>query len=295
MNLRKRAKYAYFFIATFFIVFIVFQIYPIIYSLQLSFQDMDALTGKTKWVGLRNYNRLLSSPFFYQSIGNTIVTWIISIIPQLSTAFLLSLMLQNKWLKGRSLLRNVYYFPNLVTPVTIGLLFGTMFSYPGGTINQVLQMMNLDPIYFSNDPFLAKVVIGIAICWKNFGFNIIYFTAGLNSVADEVYEAADVDGATAWQKTTRITIPMLRPMLIYVFVTSIIGGLQMFDESKLVFTSVPDQGATTMVKYMYDAAFVRFQFGFGAACAFGIFIVIAIFSVIALIVTREKNKEGLAK
>ena len=215
-----------------------------------------------------------------------------SIVPQLTIAFLLSLMLNNKWLCGRSLLRNIYYFPNLVTPVTIGLLFGSMFSYPGGTINQIISLFGSKPIDFENNEFLAQVVISIAICWKNFGFNIIYFTAGLNSVPEEVYEAAQVDGASGMQKTLRITIPLLRPMLIYVMVTSIIGGLQIFDESKLVFKNVPNNATTTMVKYMYDAAFVRSQFGFGAACAFGIFIVIAVFSVISLVITRERKQEA---
>ena len=290
MSLRKRAKYAYMFIAAFFIVFLMFRIYPIIYSFRLSFQSMDPLSGKTKDVGWTNYERMVTSTFFYQSILNTLIIWVISIIPQLSTAFLLSLMLQNKWLKGRSLLRNIYYFPNLVATVTIGLLFTTMFSYPNGAVNQLIQLFGAESINFKNNPFLAKLVVGIAICWKNFGYNIIYFTAGLNSVPDEVYEAADVDGASSVQKTFRITIPLLRPMLIYVFVTSIIGGLQMFDESKLVFTDVPNNATTTMVKYMYDSAFVRFQFGYGAATAFGIFIVIAFFSVVGLLVTRERSK-----
>ncbi len=295
MSLKKRAKYAYFFIAAFFAVFLLFRIYPIIYSFRLSFQDMDPLSGRTKEVGWRNYERMIGSPFFFQSILNTLLIWIISIIPQLSTAFVLSLMLQNKWLRGRSLLRNIYYFPNLVATVTIGLLFTTMFSYPNGAVNQLIQLLGGTPVNFKNDGFLAKTVVGIAICWKNFGYNIIYFTAGLNSVPEEVYEAADVDGASAMQKTFRITIPLLRPMLIYVFVTSIIGGLQMFDESKLVFTDVPNNATTTMVKYMYDSAFVRFQFGYGAATAFGIFVVIAFFSLIGLLVTRERNKGGAVK
>lgn len=292
MYLKRRAKYAYMFLAAFFTIFILFNLYPIVYSFQLSFSTMDALTGKIKPAGLANYKRLFSSPFFFQSFKNTFIIWIMSIVPQLTIAFLLSLMLNNKWLCGRSLLRNIYYFPNLVTPVTIGLLFGSMFSYPGGTINQIISLFGSKPIDFENNEFLAQVVISIAICWKNFGFNIIYFTAGLNSVPEEVYEAAQVDGASGMQKTLRITIPLLRPMLIYVMVTSIIGGLQIFDESKLVFKNVPNNATTTMVKYMYDAAFVRSQFGFGAACAFGIFIVIAVFSVISLVITRERKQEA---
>lgn len=133
------------------------------------------------------------------------------------------------------------------------------------------------------------MVIAIAICWKNFGFNIIYFTAGINSISDEVLEAAKIDGANAWQTTLKVTMPLMRPILVYVMVTSIIGGLQMFDESKLVFTSVPGDATTTMIKYMYDSAFVRSQFGYGAACAYVIFVIIMVFSAISMYITREKK------
>lgn len=291
MNSKKRNRWAYFYLTPFFIVFLVFSLFPILYSFVLSFCDMDLLSGKLTFVGLTNYVRMVESDYFFQSIGNTLLIWIMAIIPQLTIAFLLSLMLGNKWFRGRMILRNIYYFPNLVTPVTIGLLFGAMFSYPGGAINNIIQTFGLEAVDFQNNQMLARVVIAIAICWKNFGFNIIYFTAGINSISEDVLEAAEVDGASSWQKITRITIPLMRPILIYVMVTSIIGGLQMFDESKLVFTNVPGDATTTMVKYLYDSAFVRFQFGYASAVAYGIFVIIAVFSVISLFVTKEKKDD----
>lgn len=292
MKSKKRSKYAYLYIAPFFIVFLIFNFFPILYSFALSFCDMDLLSGKLTFVGGDNYVRMIESGYFFQSIGNTILIWIMSIIPQLSVAFFLALILSNKWFRGRFILRNIYYFPNLVTPVTIGLLFGAMFAYPGGAVNNIISALGLETIDFQNNQMLARVVIAIAICWKNFGFNIIYFTAGINSISEEVMEAAEVDGASSWQKITKITIPLMKPILIYVMVTSIIGGLQIFDESKLVFTSVPGNATTTMAKYMYDSAFVRFQFGYGAAVAYGIFVIIAIFSVFSLLVTKDKKDES---
>lgn len=252
---------------------------------------MDFLSGKFTFTGIDNYKRMIASGYFFKSILNTLLIWIMSIIPQLTIAFILALILCNKWFRGRFLLRNIYYFPNLVTPVTIGLLFGALFSYPGGAVNNIITALGLEAVDFQNHQMLARVVIAIAICWKNFGFNIIYFTAGINSISDDVMEAAEVDGANAWKRITKITIPLMKPILIYVMVTSIIGGLQMFDESKLVFTSVPGDATTTMVKYMYDSAFVRFQFGYGASIAYGIFVIIAVFSVFSLIVTRNKKDE----
>lgn len=290
---KRRARYAYLYLLPFFIVFLIFKLYPIIYTFVLSFCDMDVLSGDLTFVKLANYKRLLSSPYFFRSIGNTLLIWIMSIVPQLTLAFLLALLMSNRWLRGRSIFRNVYFFPNLVTSVTIGLLFGALFSYPGGAINSVIKALGLEAVDFQNNQMLARVVIAIAICWKNFGFNIIYFTAGINSISEEVLEAAEVDGANWWHKVTRITIPLMRPILIYVMVTSIIGGLQMFDESKLVFSSVPGDATTTMIKYMYDSAFVRFQFGYGAACAYVVFVIIMIASAIAMWLTREKKGKGV--
>ena len=291
MNSKKRNKYAYFYITPFFIVFLIFSLFPILYSFVLSFCDMDVLSGRFTFVGMRNYQRLFESGYFFKSIGNTLLIWITSIIPQLSIAFVLALILSNKWFRGRFLLRNIYYFPNLVTPVTIGLLFGAMFSYPGGAVNNIITMLGLEAVDFQNNQMLARMVIAIAICWKNFGFNIIYFTAGINSISDDVLEAAEVDGASNWQKITRITLPLMRPILIYVLVTSVIGGLQMFDESHLVFKSVPGDATVTMVKYLYDSAFERFQFGYAAAVAYGIFVIIIIASVFSLLVTKEKKDD----
>ena len=289
MNSKIRVKYAYMFLVPFFTVFLVFNVFPIIYSLVLSFASMDILSGKITFIGLDNYRRLLSSSFFYKAIGNTLMIWIMSIIPQLTIAFSLALLLDNKWFRGRFLLRNIYYFPNLVTPVTIGLLFGALFSHPGGAVNNIISTLGVKPIDFAGNPMLARMVIAIAICWKNFGYNIIFFTAGLHSISEDVYEAAEIDGANSWQKISKITIPLMRPILIYIMITSVIGGLQIFDESKLVFANVTGDAATTMVKFLYDSAFVRFQFGYGASVAYGIFLIIAFFSIISLIVTKEKK------
>ena len=142
----KRSRYAYLYILPFFIVFLIFKLYPIIYTFVLSLCDMDLLSGDLTYVAWDNYSRLLHSEFFYRSIGNTLLIWIMSIIPQLTIAFILALILSNKWFCGRFILRNVYYFPNLVTPVTIGLLFGAMFSYPGGAVNNIINALGLEAV-----------------------------------------------------------------------------------------------------------------------------------------------------
>lgn len=283
MVMNKRGKYAYYFIIPFFATYLMFTVYPIFYSLFLSFMDLEPLSGTLTFVKLTNYKRLFSSGFFLQSFFNTFTIWLISIIPQLSLALVLSLMMQSKWIRGRSTFRSIFYFPNLVTPVTIGVLFGMLFSHPGGAVNNILLALNLtqEAIHFENSPLLSRLVIGLAICWQNFGYNILFFTAGLNSISPSIYEAAEIDGANAWQKATRITLPLMKPILIYVMITSVIGGLQMFDVSKMVFTEVPGDRTTTMVQYMYESAFERWQIGFGASVSYGIFLIIAILSLLS--------------
>lgn len=283
MAFKSRNSYAYIFITPFFITFAMFTVYPIFYSLYLSFAKLDPLSGVTTFIGFENYTRLFSSGYFLQSFWNTFVIWIISIIPQLTLALILSLLLQARWIRGRHLFRSIFYFPNLVTPVTIGVLFGMLFSHPGGAVNNILDFFNLtrEAVNFQNSPMLSRMVIGIAICWQNFGYNILFFTAGLNSISSTIYEAADIDGANARQKAVKITLPLLKPILIYVMITSVIGGLQMFDVSKMVFTDVPGDRTTTMVQYMYESAFERWQIGFGASVSYGIFLIIAVISLLS--------------
>ncbi len=291
----KRQKMAYLFILPFFIVYLVFSLYPILSSLSISFfADSDPLSGKgMTFTGFDNYVRLFTSNYFYSYVGNTIVIWLFSIIPQLTIALILALILNERWVKGRTMLRSVYYFPNLVTPITVGLLFNMLFSFPGGAVNNLFTALKLlhAPVDFLRQPILVRMVIGIAICWQNFGYNIIFLTAGLHSISQDVYEAAEVDGASALRKTVSITLPLLKPMLLYIMITSIIGGLQIFDVPKMFPEGMADY-TRTMVLYMYESAFKRWQFGYGAAIAYGIFMIIAVFSVIALRATRGKGGES---
>ena len=164
MHTKARSRYAYLFVAPFVIAFLTFSVYPIFYSLYLSFCSYDTLSGVTKFIGVDNYIRLLQSGYFLESIFNTFVIWIISIIPQLSLALVLALLLDNHWIRGRNILRSVYYFPNLVTPVTIGVLFGILFSYPSGTVNLLLELLGLtrEGVNFQNSAFLSRLVIGLA-------------------------------------------------------------------------------------------------------------------------------------
>ena len=294
MNTRKRQKWAYLFITPFFLSFLIFSIYPIFYSLFISFHNYDPLTLKMTPAGFANYSRLLQSNYFWDSVVNTVEIWLISIIPQLTIALILSLILNERWAKGKNALRSIYYFPNLITPITIGMLFTLLFGYPGGAVNNLMTGLGVFPeaVNFRDTPILAKIVGGIAICWQNFGYNIIFITAGLHSISADVYEAAEVDGANAWQRTTKITMPLLRPIMLYIMITSIIGGLQIFDIPKMLFNGSNNNYATrTMVLYMYESAFQNWQFGSGAAAAYTIALIIGAFSLLTIVYNAARGRD----
>jgi ABC-type sugar transport system permease subunit len=283
MNARiNKSYYGYIFIAPFFISFLVFGMAPILYSLYLSFTHWDGFTEPV-FIGLKNYERLLNDSYFLKSIGNTLVIWVLSIVPQISVALTLAIILNEKFIRGKHFFRAVYYFPNIVTPVTLGIMFSLMFDWQTGSINKMLMSLGFigDPVYWFNSPFLSRLIVAAVICWQYFGFNMLVFIAGLQSIPHDVYEAAEVDGATRFQTAMQITLPLLRPVLLFTFITSIIGGMQLFD-APLMLGSGPENSTLTMVMYLYETAFKNFNYSYGAAVAYAIFVIIMFFSLISM-------------
>lgn len=289
-----KTAHGYYFIAPFFISFFIFGLAPILYSFYLSFTDWSGF-NEPSLVGLANYERLLSDDLFIKSIFNTVFIWLASIIPQIALALTLALILHEKFIRGKHLFHAIFYFPNIVTPITVGVLFALMFDWQTGSVNQFLMSLGLiqDPIYWFNSPILSRLVVSSIMMWQNFGFNMLVFLAGLMAIPNDLYEAAEVDGASRFQVATRITLPLLRPVLIFTMITSIIGGLQVFEQALAIGTG-PNNSTVTMITYLYKTAFVRYDYGYGAAMAYGVFVIIVIFSIISMLFTRRRKRE-LAK
>jgi len=281
-NSINKSKYGLYFVLPFFITFLVFGLAPIIYSLYLSFTKWDGFSAPV-FIGLNNYTRLLHDPLFFKSIGNTLIIWVLSIVPQLALALALALILNEKFIKGKNFFRAVYYFPNIVTPVTLGVLFSLMFDWQTGSVNKLLMGMGLihDPVYWFNSPWLSRIIVALVIIWQYFGFNMLVFIAGLQAIPGELFEAAQVDGASRWNIATKITLPLLKPVLLFTFITSIIGGLQLFD-APLMLGSGPKDSTLTMVMYLYQTAFKNYDYSYGAAIAYAIFVIVLIFSLISI-------------
>jgi ABC-type sugar transport system permease subunit len=279
----------FYFVLPFFISYFIFGLIPILYTFVLSFQRWDGFSEPV-FVGLANYERLLNDPMFFKSIGNTLIIWILSIIPQVTLALTLAMILNERDIKGRHFFRAVFYFPNLVSAITLGVLFSLIFDWQTGSANKLLMFLGLieKPINWFNSPMLSRMIVALVIMWMHFGFNMLVFIAGLQSIPYELYEAAKIDGANRWQIATKISFPLIRPVFLFTIITSVIGGLQLFD-APLMLGNGPENSTMTMVMYLYETAFRNFNFSYGAAIAYGIFVIVLTATLITMKASRLKK------
>lgn len=234
MNLARfrRNYYGYLFIAPFVIAFLIFGLYPVYNTVALSFTNTTILGNQAEFIGLKNFQKLFADDAFISAIKNTWLIWILNFIPQLGVAMLLSVWFTNSRLriKGIGIWRALFFLPNLLVPAAVAALFFSLFSYYG-PVNQFMVRSGFLPeaMQFLQNTTVARTLVIFIQWWMWFGSTIIILMAGMTSIPTSLYEAAMVDGATSSQMFNRITLPLLKPILIYVFVTSLVGGMQMFD------------------------------------------------------------------
>ena len=282
-NRYRQALPQYTAVAPFFILFAIFGAFPVLFSIWISFHSWDGI-GQMKWVGLEQYNYLLSDPVFWKAIGNTLIIWVLSTVPMLLLALVIANALHNAT-RLRSFYRIAYFIPNVTSVVAITLVFGSIFSGNFGLLNAFLQSIGVGKVEWLTQPWGIKIAIATIVTWRWVGYNAIIYLAGLQAISADVYEAAKVDGASPRQTFWRITVPMLRPVILFTAVTSTIGGLQIFTESRVLFGDTnniggPGNAGMTIVSYLYQSAFINNQFGYGAAIGWALFILIVLFSII---------------
>ncbi|HEY6739366.1 MAG TPA: sugar ABC transporter permease [Actinopolymorphaceae bacterium] len=279
---RKRSELValYVAISPFYILFAIFGVFPILFSFYLSFQNWDGI-GAMQFVGLAQYKFMLTDPNFYKSIVNTFTIWIISTIPMLCLALVIAFML-NQNIRFKSAYRLAYFIPNVTSIVAIAIIFGSIFSNQFGLINAALQGLGLGTVEWLTAPWGIKIAIAAMVIWRWTGYNAIIYLAGLQAIPTELYEAARVDGASWIQVFFRITIPMMRPIILFTVITSTIGGMQLFTEPQVLLgnSGGPGNEGLTMVLYLYQQAFDNNQFGYGAAIGWALFVIMILFSII---------------
>ncbi|MCB0176809.1 MAG: sugar ABC transporter permease [Anaerolineae bacterium] len=228
----KRDHYGYIFIAPFIIAFLIFGLYPVYNTFYLSFTDTTLLGGDANFVGLTNFTRLFADNVFMKAVKNTWIIWILNFIPQIGIALLLAVWFTSLRLrlKGVGVWRALFFLPNLLMPAAIAALFFSLFSFYG-PVNQFLVRAGILPeaMQFLQNQTIARGLVIFIQWWMWFGATIILLMAGMTAIPTALYESAMIDGANERQMLWRITIPLLKPILIFVFVTSLVGGMQIFD------------------------------------------------------------------
>ncbi|MEM6614623.1 MAG: sugar ABC transporter permease [Cyanobacteria bacterium P01_C01_bin.72] len=253
------------FLAPALLVLGIFLFYPIVYLLYLSFTTGSFTITGTKWVGLSNYQRLMTDADFWQVIGNTVYFTVATVIPTIVIPLGLAVLL-NRSLVLRGVLRTAYFIPSITSLVAVGLAWRWLFQ-TDGRVNDLLLAMGLEPISWLSSTFWAMPVLILLSSWKQLGFNLVVFLAGLQVIPQSRYEAAELDGANDWAKFWYITLPGLTPTLIFAVLTTAIFTLRSFEQVYIITGGGPLNATNLLVYYIYEQAFARFEFGYAAAAA----------------------------
>lgn len=289
---RDEARLGLWFISPYFLVFGIFGLFPMAFTLWVSLHDWSLLGGHT-WAGLDNYRAVLHDPHFWNAVGNTLGMFVLATVPQLLAALVLAQLL-NQRLRARTFWRLGVLIPNITSVAAVGIIFTLLFARDFGLINWVLGHLGVDdPVAWQDHRWSSWLAISTMVDWRWTGYNALIFLAALQSVPRELYEAAAIDGASPRRQFWNITVPMLRPTLIFVSLVSTIGGLQLFTEP-LIFNSGANaiSGGTTrqfqtITMYLYEKAFTGQEFGYASTIAWLMFLLIALVGILNALLLRR--------
>jgi len=303
------AKYGYLFSIPFVVAFLIFMLYPFLFTAVIGFTDLRGL-GKTDFKILeepfQNFVTILNNRTFQLSLQNTLKIWIINFIPQILLALLLTAWFTSRRhrIKGQGLFKVLFYMPNIITAATIAILFNVLFMYPTGPVNYLLQRIGLtrEPFFFIVNKLASQLIIAFIQFWMWFGYTMLILIAGVMGLNPQMYEAAEIDGASSVQQFFLITLPNLRTILLFTLVTSMVGGLNMFDIPRLFNNGQPDGATTTTSLFIYNQAFAgSYMYNRAAAASMIMFVIIAVLAAIIFFlmrdrgVAREKKAERAAR
>jgi ABC-type sugar transport system permease subunit len=278
----------YLFLAPMLLLFLVFRIYPLVYGLYISFTN--ARLGRADFVfnGLNNYTRLLDDTRFQTSMLNTGVYTVESTLPILGLPLLLAVVL-NRGVSLRSLLRGAFFFPFTLSVVTVGLTWLWLLDPLVGPFNYYLKQLGMAPPAWLGDPSTAMLAIVVTSTWWVTGYYLVIYLAALQDIPVHLYEAAAIDGATPWRSFWSITLPLLRPIILFVVVIHIIGSFQVFGQVFVMTNGGPGDVTRTVVQHLYETGFKDlFSFGAASAMSWVLFLVIVLFSAIQFRLLRGR-------
>ena len=292
------AKYGYLFSIPFIIAFCIFNLYPTVYTAVLGFTDCKGL-GNTDWNFLvdepfKNFEQILKNPSFITSVKNTFKIWIMNFIPQITLALLLTAWFTSRRnvLKGQGFFKVVFYMPNIITAASVAILFNALFGYPMGPVNDLLVSTGLraGPFSFTDSKTATQLIVAFIQFWQWYGYTMIILISGVLGINPEIYEAAEIDGANDIQMFFQVTIPNLKTILLYTLITSLIGGLTMYDIPKMFNDGKPANATLTAAMFIRNQAFQgSYMYNRAAAASLLIFIIVAVCSAAVFFLMRDKK------
>ncbi|MCL2054015.1 MAG: sugar ABC transporter permease [Oscillospiraceae bacterium] len=305
------AKYGYIFSIPFILAFLTFSLYPLVYTVSIGFTDRAGVPTKDAEYGILrdaegdldpfgNFRSIANNRTFRTSLQNTFKIWGMNFIPQILLALILAVWFTSRRVsfKGKGLFKVLFYMPNIITAATIALLFRALLLFPKGVVNDTLIAWGLidQAINFEASPVASQIVVAFIQFWMWYGYTMLIFISGILGMNPEMFESADIDGANSFQQFLYITLPNLRTIMLYTLVTSLIGGLNMFDIPHLYASGGPDNATTTTSIFIYNQAFLgRYLYNTAAAASLIVFAIIAVLSSILFFLMRDKEAAKLRK
>ncbi len=298
------AKYGYLFSLPFIIAFLIFMLYPTLFTAVIGFTDFKGVATTTfKFLEhpFDNFVSIFKNETFRNSLVNTIVIWVMNFIPQISLALLLTAWFTNRSRKiyGQGAFKVLFYLPNIITAATVAILYAAIFGYPVGPINDIIQSLHLTtkPFDFSTSKLAAKLVVAFIQFWQWYGYTTIVLISGVLGINPELFEAAEIDGATPSQTFFRVTLPCMRTVLVFTLITSLVGGLNMFDIPKLyIWNGGPANATMTTSVFIYAKAFSgTYLYNQAAAASMIMFVIIAVLSGVTFYLMRDRSEARAKK
>jgi cellobiose transport system permease protein len=287
------APYAY--IAPFFVIFGVFGLFPLLFTFYVALFDWNPVAQHT-FVGLDNFSRLFDDPRFWNALRNTISIWVLSTVPQLLIALGLAHLLNHARLRSATLFRMSMLVPYITSVAATTVVFAQLFDRDYGLLNWVLHLLGIGPVDFVQSTWGSQAMIATMVIWRWTGYTTLLYLASLQAISRDIYEAASVDGAGNWKQFRYITIPSLRPVIVFTIVTSTIGGLQIFTEPLLVSRSAPltcgpVRQCQTLTLFLFEQGFGQFKFGYGAAIGVTLFVLVVAFALLNFLLSTRIRRE----
>lgn len=293
MTSRERAAWG--FIAPALIALAVFFVVPVVSSLLLSLTDFDiyalADLSNLRWIGLENYTRLLGNPLFWQAMKNTVLFAVIGVPLSIAASLGAALLLNTRTVKWRPMWRVIFFAPFVTTLVATAVLWNYLLNTRYGVINWALTSLGLPAVDWLGDPSTSIPAILLFVVWKTFGYNMLIFLAVLQTVPDELHEAARIDGAGPWSRFRHVTLPAIAPTLLLVSIISVAGFFQLFAEPYVMTQGGPAQSTVTVLYFMYEEGFKWWNLGSASAVAFVLFVCIFAVTMLQLAVSRRLGGE----